>query len=91
VNFFASFIVDFFMFFVSLFPHQCMQAQSVLSAKDRYLQRKAGASFAAAPAVKKERNGSESTTSSIDAAASSSALVKKEPAVVVGGISIKRE
>jgi hypothetical protein len=69
-----------------LFTHQCIQAQSVSSAKDRYLQRKACASSAAAPSVKKERNGSESTIASIDSASSTSVLLKKE-----GGIAIKRE
>ncbi len=83
------------IFFLVLLTLSCsMQAQSVMSAKDRYLQRKAGSSSAAASAVKKEKNCSQSTaTEVIDAASSSSILVKKEPEVQPrsSGVAIKRE
>jgi hypothetical protein len=71
--------------------HLFSQAKSVMSAKDRYLQRKAGASPAAAHPVKKEQNGTESSTKHPDAAVSSSVRVKKEPEVSAGGVAIKRE
>jgi hypothetical protein len=58
-----------------------------LSAKDRYLQRKAGASTAAAPAVKKEQNVAESS----EAAGTSSIRVKKEADATGGGVILKRE
>ena len=60
-----------------------------MSAKDRYLQRKADASPAVAHPVKKEQIGTESSTK--HAAVSSSVRVKKEPEVSVGGVAIKRE
>ena len=62
-----------------------------MSAKDRYLQRKADASPAVSHPVKKEQNGNESSTKHPDAAVSSSVRVKKEPEVSVGGVAIKRE
>jgi hypothetical protein len=82
------------IFFLVLLTLSCfLQAQSVMSAKDRYLQRKAGSSSAVASAVKKEKNCSQSTaTELIDAASSSSIVVKKEPDVSrSSGVAIKRE
>ena len=62
-----------------------------MSAKDRYLQRKAGASSAVALTVKKEQNGTESSSKHPDAVVSSSVRLKKEPEVSVGGVAVKRE
>ena len=76
--------------FVRRITHLFSQAKSVMSAKDRYLQRKADASPAVAHPVKKEQNGTESSTKHPDAV-SSSVRVKKEPEVSVGGVAIKRE
>jgi hypothetical protein len=68
------------------------QAQSVSSAKDRYLQRKAGASAAVSSSVKKERNGIESHPATCDAAAAaSSTRVKQETDTIVSCAAIKRE
>jgi hypothetical protein len=95
VNIICHVVLLFCVFFLVLLTLSCfMQAQSVMSAKDRYLQRKAGSSSAAASAVKKEKNCSQSTaTEVIDAASSSSILVKKEPEVQPrsSGVAIKRE
>ena len=61
-----------------------------MSAKDRYLQRKAGA----ATSVKKERNGFESSIPAAAAAAvtvTGSTMAKQEPDASSGPIVIKRE
>jgi|LauGreDrversion4_2_1035121.scaffolds.fasta_scaffold7346094_1 hypothetical protein len=61
-----------------------------MSAKDRYLQRKAGA----ATSVKKERNGFESSipaAAAAAAAATGSTMAKQEPDASSGPIVIKRE
>jgi hypothetical protein len=59
-----------------------------MSAKDRYLQRKAGA----ATSVKKERNGFESSIPAAAAAAvTGSTMTKQEPDASSGPIVIKRE
>ena len=61
-----------------------------MSAKDRYLQRKAGA----ATSVKKERNGFESSipaAAAAAAAATGSTMAKQEPDASFGPIVIKRE
>ena len=58
-----------------------------MSAKDRYLQRKAGTSTTATPAVKKEQIGKESS----EAAGASSIRVKKEVEAAGGVVRMKRE
>jgi hypothetical protein len=80
----ATFVIHGFDTFIRV------QAQSVMSAKDRYLQRKAGASTAAAPAVKKEQNATEPIAALPEAAAASSIRVKKE-AEAGDGVRMKRE
>ena len=81
----TSFIPAFCVFsLMATLIHIFSQAQSVMSAKDRYLQRKAGSVSAAAPAIKKEHRVTESTTALPSASSSSS--IKKEP-----DVAIKRE
>jgi hypothetical protein len=71
--------------------HLRSQAQSVMSAKDRYLQRKAGATPATL-ALKKDRIIDSSVASpAVAGIGGCSAHVKQEPQGSFGSVAIKRE